>query len=53
VVLDGRNRHAAPGAHSRASLSVSRSVAHPAPVIFIEVLTKCQYRLKLKRALRE
>jgi hypothetical protein len=27
AVLYGRNRHAAPGAHSRASLSVSRSVA--------------------------
>jgi hypothetical protein len=27
AVLNGRNRHATPGAHSRANLSVSRSVA--------------------------
>jgi hypothetical protein len=45
-----------PRRHAGRALAASwrRAVLpNPAPVIFIEVLTKCQYRLKLKFALPE
>jgi hypothetical protein len=54
-------RVATPGAHrpprhaGRAQAASWRRAVlpNPTPIIFIEVLTKCQYRLKLKFAISE
>jgi hypothetical protein len=51
-----RRAHSGPRRHAGRAQAASwrRAVLpNPTPIIFIEVLTKCQYRLKLKFAISE